>query len=94
MSEKILTKNPDPQKKGVSIDRERYDFMKGEILSLLQEKGPLGAMQMVRELDGRLDEKKLGFSIGWYATAVRLDLEARGEILYDRSAKKPVITLP
>lgn len=92
--DKILTKNPNPTKKGVSIDKDRYNFIKQEILQLLKEKGPLGAMQMVSEMDKHLGgDKKVGYSIGWYATAVRLDLEARGEIKYDRSAKKPVVML-
>ena len=92
--DKILTKNPDPAKKGVSIDMDRYNFIKQEILRLLKEKGPLGAMQLVSEMDKRLGgDKKAGFSIGWYTTAVRLDLEARGKIQYDRSAKKPVVTI-
>ena len=77
------------------IDKDRYDFVRGEILGLLKDKGPLGAMQMVNEMDKRLGgDKKVGFSIGWYVTAIRLDMEARGELDYDRGAKKPLITLP
>jgi hypothetical protein len=92
--DKIITKNPNPAKKGVSIDKGRYDLIKQEILALLKGSGPLGAMQLVTEMDKRLGgDKKVGFSIGWYTTAIRLDLEARGEIKYDRSAKKPVVTL-
>jgi len=95
MAEKILTKNPDPSKKGVKIDKDRYDFVHDEIIGLLKDKGPLGAMQMVNEMDKRLGgDKKVGFSIGWYTTAIRLDMEARGELLYNRKAKKPVVALP
>ena len=95
MADRIMTLNPDPSKKGVPIEKQRYDFVRHEMLNLLQEKGPLGAMQIVREMDERLGgDKKVGYSIGWYTTAIRLDLEARGELMYDRSAKKPVVTLP
>jgi hypothetical protein len=94
MSAKILTLNPDPNKKGVNIDKDKYDFMHAEIIKALQETGPIGAMQLVKELDARIGDAKFGASVGWYVTAVRLDMEARNEILYDRSAKKPVIRLP
>ncbi len=95
MDDKILTKNPDPNKKGVKIDKDRYDFVRGEILALLKEKGPMGAMTMVQEMDERLGgDEKAGFSVGWYATAIRLDMEARGELIYNRGDKKPVISLP
>ncbi len=94
MDNKILTQNPDPTKKGVSIDRDKYDFIHSEILKALKDKGPLGAMQLVKELDSRVGDKKFGGSVGWYTTAIRLDMEAKKEILYGRSDKKPVITLP
>ena len=94
MSNKILTLNPDPTKKGVNIDKDKYDFIHSEIIKVLREVGPIGAMQLVRELDARIGDEKFGASIGWYTTAIRLDMEAKKEILYNRSDKKPVITLP
>ena len=94
MNEKILTKNPDPDKKGVRIDKDRYDFIHDEIISTLKDNGPLSAMELVDEVNRRLGgDKKAGFSVDWYATAIRLDMEARGEILYNRGDKKPVISL-
>lgn len=94
MNDKVLTLNPDPSKKGVSIDQDKYGFIHAEILKVLRDMGPLGAMRLVKELDSRVGDDKFGASVGWYATAVRLDMEAKGEILYDRSNKKPLITLP
>lgn len=95
MSDKILTRNPDPKKKGVNIDKDRYDFIRAEILKTLKHEGPLASMKLIAAMDKRLGgDVKFGSSIGWYTMAVRLDLEARGEILYDRSTKKPVLTLP
>jgi hypothetical protein len=91
MSEKILTLNPDPAKKGVNIDKDKYDFIRSEILKLLRETGPISAMQVVKQLDARIGDEQFGASVGWYATAVRLDMEARNEIAYDRSAKKPLV---
>jgi len=94
MTDTILTLNPDPNKKGVRIDKAKYDFMHAEILKVLREVGPIGAMALVKELDNRIGDEKFGGSIGWYATAVRLDMEAKNEIRYNRDDKKPVITLP
>lgn len=94
MSGKILTLNPDPSKKGVNIDKDKYDFIRAEILKLLQETGPIGAMQLVNELDTRIGDEKFGASVGWYTTAVRLDMEAKRELACDRSDKKPQLKLP
>jgi hypothetical protein len=94
MSDTILTLNPDPNKKGVNIDKAKYDFIHAEILKVLQEVGPIGAMKLVNELDARIGDEKFGGSVGWYATAVRLDMEAKHEIVYNRDDKKPLIKLP
>jgi hypothetical protein len=76
------TKNPGKGKKGPRIDATRYELMKAAILAVVP-----------RDADGvtfaslpKLVEKKLagdvfaGASIPWYATTVKLDLEARGLI--------------
>jgi hypothetical protein len=94
MSDTILTLNPDPGKKGVNIDKDKYHFIRSEIMKALREIGPVGAMQLVKELDNRISDEKFGGSVGWYTTAVRLDMEAKKEILYNRNDKKPLITLP
>ena len=94
MSDKILTINPDSNKKGVSIDKDKYDFIHSEIIKVLQDKGPVGAMQLIKELDDRIGDEKFGGSIGCYATAIRLDMEAKKELLYNRSDKKPLVRLP
>jgi hypothetical protein len=94
MSDKILTLNPNPGKKGVNVDKDKYEFIHDEIVKVLRDKGPLGAMRLVQELDSRIGDEKFGGSVGWYTTAIRLDMEAKKEILYDRKAKKPLITLP
>lgn len=92
---KILTLNPDPNKKGVSIDKTRYDFIRKNILDLLRDEGLMGAVALVNQMDMRLGgDSKVGYSIGWYTTAIRLDLEARSQVVYDRSKKKPVVSLP
>jgi hypothetical protein len=95
MNEKILTKNPDPAKRGVKVDKDRYEVIRGVMLTVLKEQGPLSTKALVEAVAAVIErDGKPGYATGWYAMAVKLDLEARGEILYDRSAKKPVISLP
>ena len=95
MNEQILTLNPDPNKKGVKVDKAHYDFVRAEILKAIKKEGPLASMQLVDVMIRRLGkDKTFGKSIGWYTMAVHLDLESKGELLYDRKAKKPVLSLP
>lgn len=95
MNEKVLTKNPDPLKKGVKIDKDRYDNMRSVILSLLKKHKELSTSTLIAEVVEEVERNgKVNYSVGWCAMAVKLDLEARGEICFDRAAKKPVVTLP
>jgi len=95
MKEKVLTKNPDPSKRGVKVDKARYDFVRGVILSILKKQGPLSTSELVAAAVDEIEhDGKVDYSVGWCAMAVKLDLEARGEVVYDRSAKKPVVSLP
>jgi len=94
MQEKILTKNPDPTKKGVKINKDRYDFMRGVILSILKKQGPLSSGALIEAVVNEVErDGKVDYSVGWCAMALKLDLEARGELKYDRSAKKPIVEL-
>ena len=60
---------------------------------MLKDQGPIGFMALIAAMKQRLSDAKFGGSVGWYTTAVRLDMEAKGEISYDRKAKKPVFVL-
>ena len=94
MNDKILTKNPDPLKKGVKINKDRYDFVRGVILLILKKQGALSSAMLISEVVEEIERSgKVDYSVGWCAMAVKLDLEARGEIKYDRTAKKPLISL-
>ena len=94
MNEKILTLNPDPAKKGVKIDKDRYENMRSVILEILKANGPLSSSKLVEAVVATIEANgKVDYSVGWCAMAVKLDLEARSEICYDRSVKKPVVTL-
>jgi len=74
MDEKILTLHP-KGKKGVHIDRTKYEAMKKTVLQLLGKKGLTHdelTHAVTRTLKGKFDG-----SIPWYMEATKLDLEAR-----------------
>lgn len=75
--EKILTLHPQG-KRGVRIQRGKYDLMREAVLSCLQA-GELTHDQLFAAVEQRLGGCFDG-SIPWYAETLKLDLEARGEI--------------
>ena len=87
MSEKIETLHPDPNKKGVNIDRKKYDIIRAAIVSALSESGELTFSQLTKTIEQNLAGQFEG-SIPWYTTTVKLDLEAR-QVIERVPAKKP-----
>jgi hypothetical protein len=83
MAEKIMTKHPRGLN-GVNIDRQKYDVMRAAILEALRKQGPLTFTDLTAVVHKTLDGKFDG-SISWYATTVKLDLEARKQIKADKS---------
>lgn len=79
MNDKVQTLNPDPGKKGVRIDRDKYDAIRAAILAALEEREPQGFYELLHSIEPGLQGRFEG-SIGWYYTTVKLDLEARGEV--------------
>jgi hypothetical protein len=87
---KVMCRTPTPGKKGVRIDKWKYDLIRKAILKAVS-KGKAGIP--FRDLSKRVREnltpaeiKELG-SISWYTTTVKLDLEVRGEIERVEGAK-------
>ena len=74
MDDKILTLHPQG-KKGVHIDRAKYETMKKTLLQRLGKKG-LTHRELTDAVVKALRGKFLG-SIPWYMEATKLDLEAR-----------------
>ncbi len=79
MSEKILTLHP-AGKAGVNIDKQKYDTVREAIILSLREHDTLSFGELTAEVRMRLEGTFAG-SISWYVTTVKLDLEARGEIV-------------
>lgn len=78
MGDKVMTLHPQG-KRGVNIDRVKYETIKAEIVGLLKERGRLGFVALVEAVDAQLAGRFDG-SVSWYVTTVKLDLEARGVI--------------
>jgi hypothetical protein len=77
MDEKILTLHPE-DKKGVHIDRAKYEAMKKTLLQVLGRR-PLTHDELTNAVIKALRGKFEG-SIPWYMEATKLDLEARKAI--------------
>jgi len=88
--ERITTLHPDPSKEGVSIDRAKYEQIRGAINAVLDEQGECSFTELTEEVEEYLGDRFDG-SIPWYVTTVKLDLEARGEIRCNRSQKRQTI---
>ena len=81
---KILTKHP-LGKRGVNIDKQKYETLKKAILSALKGK-ELTHDELFNRLNKSLKGKFSG-SISWYAETVKLDLEAKKMV--QRTSSKP-----
>ena len=82
--EKIVTKHP-LGKSGKNISKQKYDTLKGAILSALKNK-ELTHAELFNHLNNSLKGKFPG-NISWYGETVKLDLEARKII--ERTPSKP-----
>jgi hypothetical protein len=82
--EKILTKHP-LGKSGKNISKQKYEMLKGAILSALKNK-ELTHTELFDDLNRTLRGRFAG-NISWYGETVKLDLEARKII--ERTSSKP-----
>lgn len=82
--EKILTKHP-LGKSGKNISKQKYETLKREILSALQNR-ELTHTELFNQLKKRLTSKFPG-NVSWYGETVKLDLEARK--IVERTNSKP-----
>ncbi len=82
MVEKFLTLHPEG-KKGVNIDKAKYDLVYQGILTVLNRQKTMKPMQLFEAVAKDLEGQMQG-SIKWYAVSVKLDMEARGLITHDR----------
>ncbi len=76
--DRIQTLHPEEGKKGVNIERAKYDEVHAAILDALSQ-GPMALTTLFDKVSKRLPADFKG-SPGWYTMSVKLDMEARGEI--------------
>jgi hypothetical protein len=80
----VQLRNPDPKKKGPRMDRATYEVVHKAALATLPVKAPGMTLEEFRSaLAKRLGRTKgwdQSLSAMWYGMAIKLDLEARGEL--------------
>lgn len=74
--EKIMTLHPQG-KKGVNIDKAKYEQVKTVVLEIIESQQPITFTHMFHLANEILAEAKFEGKPGWYVTTVKLDLEAR-----------------
>ncbi len=77
--ELFLTVQPEPPRPDLRIDQARYASIREAILHNLQDYGSMTFTQLGALVEEDLHDTFSG-SVQWYYTAVKLDMEARGEI--------------
>jgi hypothetical protein len=81
---KVQLRNPDPKKNGPRMDTTTYALVRKAALATLPAKGPGMTLEEFRgALAKRLRRTKgwdSALSAQWYGMAIKLDLEARGEL--------------
>lgn len=82
MGDKILTLHPQGLN-GVRIERSKYNQVRQAIFEALQTNGSMTFKDLTKAVEQKLTGQFDG-SISWYCTTVKLDLEARREILCSR----------
>ncbi len=92
MADKIMTLHP-AGKTGVNIDRHKYDAVREAILQSLRVSGTLTFNDLTAEVRNMLASTFSG-SISWYVTTVKLDLEARGEVVRVPKSSQQRLMLP
>ena len=75
----FLTINPDPTKQRARIEKVKYDIVHDAILENLLSYGPMTFTELGDLVEEQLQNNFDG-SVTWVFTAVKLDMEARGEI--------------
>lgn len=78
MKDMIRTLHPD-KKQGVRISKEKYEIIRKAILCVLETQKEITFMNLSRAVEKEVNGNFEG-SVMWYVTAVKLDLEARGQI--------------
>jgi len=89
--DRIQLRHPDPRKRNARIARDAYAVARRTVLAVVPAHEPgITLDAYLAAMKSRLPEARgwdQSLSAGWYAMAMKLDLEARGELR--RVNKKP-----
>lgn len=83
MSATYYAEHPDPAKKGTNIDREKYEQMHTALVTALSHQPSMSLKEMTVAAKDLLAGQFDG-SFEWYVTTVKLDMEAKNELICDR----------
>jgi len=87
--DKIMMRNPNTGRDDMRIDRAVYEPVRDAILAGLADEGELTNAQMHEEIERRTPaELWVDRSMLWYATTVKLHLEAEGMIVVQGSPQR------
>ncbi|WP_018128514.1 DUF6958 family protein [Balneola vulgaris] len=82
--EKIVCETPTPGKNSTRIDKWKYEAVRKAILKVVPTEGPgILFKELPQYLEGVLTDEELENlgSLMWYTTTVKLDMEAKGELI-------------
>ncbi len=92
--DKIVCETPTPGKKPTRIDRWKYELVRDAIMIVTPTKEPgMLFKELPKWIEGALSEEeleKLG-SLMWYTTTVKLDMEAKGELIRLKGSPQRII---
>lgn len=89
--DKIQTLHP-AGKEGVNISRSKYDLVRGSILKMLEHEEEVQWKELAARVEMDIKDRLDG-SPGWYFTTVKLDLEARKEIMVRRTKDGQMVSI-
>jgi len=91
MKDMIRTLHPQ-KKQGVNISKEKYEIIRKAILNTLHSQKEITFMKLSRAVEKEVNGNFEG-SVMWYVTAVKLDLEARGQVKRVPNSRPQVVRL-
>lgn len=91
-SEFRFTTKPEPLKKGVRLNRAKYEVVRMAVLENLRTHGALTFTQLGNLVEEQLHDNSDN-AVMWYFTIVKLDMEACGEIHRVPNSKPQLIAL-
>ena len=91
MKDMIRTLHPQ-KKQGVNISKEKYEIIRKAILNTLHSQKEITFMKLSRAVEKDVNGNFEG-SVVWYVTAVKLDLEARGQVKRVPNSRPQVVRL-